>query len=80
MRFIIKNIDINRLRRHQFHEDVYESNSTDTLKMSFERTGKKPVYPIVVVPHIEPEMYWVITRLKSVTTTQDILIPAFYFS
>ena len=68
MKTIIKNIEINKLRQHTYHQEVYESNSTDTLKVSFERTGNKPVYPIVVVPHIEPEMFQVVSGMNRLLT------------
>ena len=68
MKTIIKNIEINKLRQHTYHQEVYESNSIDTLEVSFQRTGKKPVYPIVVIPHPEPDMYWVISGMTRLET------------
>ena len=68
MKTIIKNIEISKLRQHPYHQEVYESNSTDTLKVSFERTGKKPVYPIVGVPHPEPDLYWYVAGKNRLET------------
>ncbi len=58
MNTLTKIISIEKLRPHPYHQEVYESNPTDALKVSFLRTGNKPVYPIVVVPHLEdPELF-----------------------
>jgi len=82
MNSIIKNIETNRLRQHPYHQEVYESNSTDTLKVSFQRTGDKPVYPIVVVPHSEPDLYWVIsgmTRLETLIQMEQTEVEVFLY-
>ena len=61
MNDFIKIFKISILRLHPYLEKVYKSNSKDILRLSFLRTGNKPVYPIVVVPHHEPGLYWVIS-------------------
>ena len=64
-----KNVDINKLRIHPYHEEVYESSSNDTLKVSFLRTGNKPVYPIVVVPNPDnPDLLWVVSGMSRLET------------
>ena len=65
MKSFIKNIERNNLRQHPYHQEVYETNPSDTLRVSFLRTGKKPVYPIVVVPNTEfPDLYWVVSGMS----------------
>lgn len=69
MNTLIKRISIDKLRQHPYHQEVYEVNSKDTLKVSFLRTGNKPVYPIVVVPNPEdPELFWVISGMSRLET------------
>ena len=65
----IKTIDISKLRIHHYLEEKYRSNCDDTLKVSFLRTGNRPVYPIVVVPDPEnPELFWVISGMLRLET------------
>jgi DNA modification methylase len=68
MKTIIINIETSKLRQHPYHQEVYESRPTDTLEVSFKRTGDKPVYPIVVVPHSESDLYWVISGMTRLDT------------
>ena len=69
MKYIIKNIEIDKLRPHPYHQEVYESNSSNSLMESFKRTGNKPMYPIVVVPNIEfPDLYWVVSGMSRLET------------
>ena len=62
-------VRIDQLSQHPYHQQVYEVNPNDTLKVSFLRTGKKPVYPIVVVPNTEFQyLYWVISGMNRLET------------
>lgn len=73
MNTITKKIPVDKLRQHPYHQEVYESNPTDTLKVSFLRTGNKPVYPIVVVPNPDdPELFWVISGMNRLETLIQI--------
>lgn len=61
-------VPIDKLRQHPYHQEGYESKSTDSLEMSFKRTGNKPVYPIVVFPHHEPGLFWVVSGMSRLET------------
>ena len=69
MKYIIKNIEINTLRPHPYHLLIYESNPSNSLEESLNRTSKKPVYPIVVVPNPDnKDWYWVISGMSRLDT------------
>ncbi len=68
MKRITKLVQTSDLHQHPYHEVVYKLNSTDTLKVSFLRTGNKPIYPIVVVPHPNPDLYWVVSGMNRLET------------
>lgn len=61
-------VPIDKLRQHPYHQEVYEVNPNDTLKVSVLRTGRRPVYPIVVTPHPEPHLYWVVSGMNRLDT------------
>ena len=78
-------ISTEKMFPHPYHQKVYESGSTDSLKLSFKRTDGEPVYPIVVVPMVTepdaPDLYWVVSgvnRLKTLTemgiTETDVIV------
>lgn len=69
MKKIVIITDINKLQIHPYLDETYKTNSNDTLKVSFLRTGNKPVYPIVVVPYPDnPDLYWVVSGKSRLET------------
>jgi site-specific DNA-methyltransferase (adenine-specific) len=57
------------LSPHPFHEEVYESDVSDSLEESFVRTENVPVYPILVVP--VPNLlgwFWVVSGMNRLLT------------
>jgi len=59
-------VTVDKLRQHPYHK--YTVNPSDALKVSFLRTGKRPVYPIIVIPGPEPGLYWVIAGMNRLET------------
>lgn len=68
MNTIIKNIDIGKLRVYPYLDEIYESKPDDSLQVSFKRTGNKPVYPIITVPHPDPELLYTVSGQNRVET------------
>jgi len=54
-------VRVDQLVLHPYHEEVYGSSSTDSLELSIKRTGGKPLNPVAVVPHPEPQWHYVIS-------------------
>ncbi len=83
MNTIIKNVDISKLRIHPYLDEMYKSNSDDTLKMSFLRTGNRPVYPIVVVPYPDnPDLFWVVSgksRLETLIQMEQTEVEVIFY-
>ena len=65
-------LQVDKMVPHPYHQKVYESESDDSLTLSFKRTNNEPVYPIIVVPIVtepdEPELYWVVSGMKRLNT------------
>lgn len=68
MKTIIKLVERSRLRYHPYLEEVYDLNPDESLRYSFLRTGNKPFYPAAVVPHPDPDLYWVISGRRRIET------------
>lgn len=68
MNTIIKKYHIDKLLIHHYLDEVYESGPDESLKVSFKRTGNKPVYPIAVVPHPEPDLAQVVSGKNRLET------------
>jgi len=68
MNTIIKKYHIDKLLIHHYLDEVYESGPDESLKVSFKRTANKPIYPIAVVPHPEPDLGRVISGKKRLET------------
>ena len=64
----IQSIAIDKLVEHPYHKEVYESSPSSMLEESIKRTGDKPIYPIVVVPNPENDMYWVVSGMGRLAT------------
>ena len=65
-------ISIAKLSAHPYHEDVYKSVTTSSLKLSFNRTNNEPIYPIIIVPNTNdpelPDLYWVVSGMLRLNT------------
>lgn len=60
-------VRIEKLVPHWFHKLVYCTSSVESLTESIERNGRKPVYPIIVVPIPDDEdRFWIISGVSRV--------------
>ena len=54
-------VRVDQLILDPYHERIYESRSTESLELSFKRTGGTPIYPPAVIPQPDPGMYRVVS-------------------
>jgi len=68
-------VGVDQLIQHPYHQSVYQVTTDDYLEESLKRTGNEPVYPIIVVPVISPELpdlYWVVSGINRLNTLKQM--------
>jgi DNA modification methylase len=68
-------VGVDQLIQHPYHQSVYQVTTDDYLEESLKRTGNEPVYPIIVVPVINPtipDLYWVVSGMNRLNTLKQM--------